>query len=198
VIRSSYIFAIDGTHASGKTTLIYSVAANLKSRNHNCIVLPEPSRNNPLVDDVVLHNSGSFDLPLELDLIATHITQCVRASRKYPIILSDRTPINVLAYTNLLITLDNPKEKQILNSAEFFTYNLATYYDMVFYCQDYYSQIQANDKMRSKVINIQSEIDIKTREYYKIANINLELIPKGKSLSEKTESVIEKILCIIK
>jgi thymidylate kinase len=198
MIRESYVFAIDGTHASGKTTLLYSVAAYLKSRNFNCIVLPEPSRNSPLVDDVVLHNSGSFDLPLELDLIATHLIQCIRASRKYPIILSDRTPINVLAYTNLLVKLKNKNEKRILNSVEIFIYNWSSSYDLIFYCQDYYSQYQADDKMRTKVLNIQSEVDTQTREYYKKANIELEYIPKGKLLSDQTEWVINKIINKIK
>ena len=70
MLRNVPLVAFDGTHSSGKTTLIYAVASELKMRGVNCVVLPEPARNSPLVDDVVLRNIGSFDLPLKTDLFA--------------------------------------------------------------------------------------------------------------------------------
>ena len=99
MIKGKYLIAFDGTHASGKTTLIYYIAARLKEKGINSVVLPEPARNSPLVDDVVLRELENFDIPLEIDLVMNHISQCIRGTRDGEIILSDRTPINVLAYT---------------------------------------------------------------------------------------------------
>lgn len=193
MIRSSLLIAFDGTHASGKTTLIYSVAAQLKQMGINCQILPEPARNSPLVDDVVLRDIGNFDIPLELDLIASHIMQCTRATRNSSLILSDRTPINVLAYTNLLCKPNNEMESKLLENVSSFVNTWMHYYDLIFYCQDYFSPNHKNDKMRSKVEDIQAEVDEQNRILYESSKINIEFLPRDLSLLDRTSAVINTI-----
>lgn len=191
MIRGIPAIAFDGTHSSGKTTLKYSVASELKEMGINCVVLTEPARNSPLVDDVVIRERGDFDLPLELDLIACHISRNIRASRHGSFILADRTPANVIAYTKLLVRMNDEREEQLLHAAENFVRQWLKVYDLVFYCQDYFKVDLNSDPMRSKVADLQLQLDIQTRKEYKNAGIFLNKIPKNLSNSERTEYVLD-------
>jgi molybdopterin-guanine dinucleotide biosynthesis protein len=51
-LRDAKLVAFDGTHASGKTTLLYAVAARLRREGVHVGVLGEPARQSPFVDDV--------------------------------------------------------------------------------------------------------------------------------------------------
>jgi hypothetical protein len=105
-LRAARLVADDGTHASGKTTLSYAVAALLLRRHGVHVgVLGEPARLSPFVDDVVIHKAGDFDMLLELDLFALQITQCVRGARSYDVVLADKIVINVLTYCKLVVPI---------------------------------------------------------------------------------------------
>jgi thymidylate kinase len=101
-LRNATLVAFDGTHASGKTTLIYAVAAQLRRQGVHVGILGEPARTSPFVDDVVIHKADEFDMLLELDLFAAQIRNCVRAARQYDVVLADKTLTNVLAYCKLV------------------------------------------------------------------------------------------------
>lgn len=190
MIRGKPLIAFDGTHASGKTTLKYHVAARLKEKGINCAVLSEPARRSSLVDDVVLRNVGAFDIPLEVDLIMNHISQCIRGTRDGEIILSDRTPINVLAYTNKLVSSQNELENELIEKCSLVVGSWAKFYDLIFYCQDFYSADLLRDNLRSKVIDIQKDIDLETRRQYSQFDCKLQYIPAGLSLEEKSDFVL--------
>lgn len=193
MIKGKVLIAFDGTHASGKTTLKYLIAAKIKERGINCVVLPEPARNSALVDDVVLRNKGDFDVPLEVDLIMNHISLCIRGAREGDIILSDRTPVNVIAYTKLLVNSSDEMENGLLERSELLVEKWINFYDVVFYCQDFYEADIAKDNLRSKVAGIQSEVDIETRKQYERFGCNLQYIPKGFSSEEKSNFVMKVI-----
>jgi len=191
MIKGKILIAFDGTHASGKTTLKYLIASKLKERGFNCVVLPEPARNSALVDDVVLRNKGKFDIPLEVDLIMNHISQCIRGARDGDIILSDRTPVNVIAYTQLLIESSDEMEIGLLERCDSLVGKWIEFYDLVFYCQDFYQADITKDNLRSKVVGIQSEVDSETRNQYKRFGFDLQYIPRGFSSEEKANFVME-------
>lgn len=190
MIKGKTLIAFDGTHASGKTTLKYLMAAKLKEIGINCVVLPEPARNSVLVDDVVLRNKGDFDIPLEIDLIVNHISLCIRGARDGDIILSDRTPVNVLAYTKLLVDSSDEMENGLLERCESLVEKWVEFYDLVFYCQDFYQADISKDNLRSKVVGIQSDVDSETRNQYDRFGCNLQFIPKGLSSEEKANFVL--------
>ena len=190
MIKGKILIAFDGTHASGKTTLKYLIAAKLKEIGINCVVLPEPARNSVLVDDVVLRNKGNFDIPLEVDLIMNHISLCIRGARDGDIILSDRTPVNVLAYTKLLVDSSDEMESGLLERCESLVEKWIEFYDLVFYCQDFYQADISKDNLRSKVVGIQSDVDSETRNQYDRFGCNLQFISKGLSSDEKANFVL--------
>lgn len=193
MIKGKFLLAFDGTHASGKTTLKYQIAAKLKEKGINCVVLSEPARNSSLVDDVVLRGIDNFDIPLEVDLIMNHISQCIRGTRDGEIILSDRTPANVLAYTELLISSENQLENNLLKKCNTLIETWVKFYDLIFYCQDYYVANVTADNRRSKVIEIQKEVDIETRKQYNKFGCEVQFIPEGLSLDEKTDFVLKTL-----
>lgn len=190
MIKGKFLLAFDGTHASGKTTLKYQIAARLKEKGINCVVLSEPARNSSLVDDVVLRGIDNFDIPLEVDLIMNHISQCIRGTRDGELILSDRTPANVLAYTELLISSENQLENDLLEKCNSLVETWVKFYDLIFYCQDYYVADVSTDNRRSKVIEIQKEVDVETRKQYNKFGCEVQLIPEGLSLDEKADFVL--------
>lgn len=191
MIKGKFLIAIDGTHASGKTTLLYYIAAKLKERGVNCIVLQEPARNSPLLDDVILRDIGNFDILIEADLIMNHISQCIRGTRDGDIILSDRTPVSVLAYKNLFVDTSNETETLFWEKCETLVEQWMDFYDLVFYCQDHYKIDVAKDKRRSKALNNQLEADLETQIHYERFHCNLQCIPPNLSLEEKGNCVIE-------
>lgn len=193
MIRNTPLIAFDGTHSSGKTTLIYAVASELKANGINCVVLPEPARESPLVEDVVLHNVGTFDLPLETDLFALHMSQCVRAIRVGRLVIADRTPANIMAYTRLLIHPSNELEQDWFLSMEQFALHWLRLYDKIFYCCDHFKIDLEQDPMRSKVVSIQQQVDDMTRLEYLKSGIELIDIPIGLTLDERKKFVLAEL-----
>lgn len=194
MIKKKFLIAFDGTHASGKTTLLYYVASKLKEKGINCAVLSEPARNSALLDDVILRDKGEFDIPIETDLIMNHISQCIKGTRDGDVILSDRTPVSVLAYTNLLVDKSNEAERLLWESCESLVERWTVFYDLVFYCQDFYQIDIAKDKRRSKALGIQGDVDLETKKQYERINCNLQYIPCSLSLEEKGNFAIQIIM----
>jgi len=193
MIRDKLLIAFDGTNAAGKTTLIYSVASRLKEQGINCEVLIEPARNSPVADAILLYNQGSFDMPAQLELFAMHIVQCVRATKNATIIISDRTPVSTMAYNDMLIANPTKHEKDLIDVAEAFTDVWTAYYDIIFYCQDYFVSTQDDDKIRKGDDEFQRTLDEKTRELYEKANANVVYIPKGLSLADRADFVLNEL-----
>lgn len=193
MIRNTPLIAFDGTHSSGKTTLIYAVAAELKAKGINCVILPEPARISPLVEDVVLHDIGSFDIPLETELFALHLLQCVQACRVGKFVISDRTPANVMAYTHLLVNSLDKKEREFFAAMENATSQWLKFYDLIFYCCDHFNINLDEDRLRSKVVGIQDSVDEMTRLEYKKANIQPIDIPCGLQLKERVDFVLSNL-----
>lgn len=193
MIKDCYLIAFDGSHASGKTTLKYAVAAKLKEMGLDCVVLSEPARNNPLVDDVVLRDHEEFDIPLEIDLLMNHISSCIRGTRNGNVILSDRTPVSVIAYTNLLVKSKDDKELDIWKKCDGLVESWIKFYDLIFYCQDFYSENENQDKMRCKVVGMQQPVNLETRKQYEKFNCNLQYIPRELTLEKKADWVIDTI-----
>lgn len=193
MIRDIPLIAFDGTLSSGKTTLIYAVASELKANGMNCVVLSEPARESPLMEDIVLHNNGTFDLPLETDLFALHMIQCVRATRVGRLIIADRTPVSTMAYTRLLIHPSNEMEQDWFLSMEQFALHWSRLYDIVFYCCDHFNIDLEQDPTRSKYVSMQQQVDDMTRKEYLKSGIELIDIPAGLTLDERKRFVLDAL-----
>ena len=160
MLRDCTVLAVEGTHASGKTTLTHALAAYYRERGIHVAIVEEPARHSPFIEEVVVHGKGAFDLETEVDLFAAQLSAQLRAARQHTMIICDKTIANVLAYAWLV--LETPPGSQAaatVAAMEAFCHAWADVYDVVFYCCDRFSQHQAGDPYRAKVLDLQPAAD---------------------------------------
>ena len=160
MLRDCVVLAIEGTLASGKTTLTHALAAYYRERGIDVAAVGEPARHNPFIEEIVVHGKGQFDLETEVDLFAAHLSAQLRAARQHPMIIADKTIANVLAYAWLVLqTPPGSREGKVLDAMQAFCQAWAPTYDVVFYCCDRFDQNQRGDAYGSRVLNLQSAAD---------------------------------------
>ena len=103
MLRDCVVLAIEGTHASGKTTLTHALAAYYRERGIHVATVEEPARHSPFIEETVVHGKGAFDLECETDLFAAQLSAQLRAARQHTMIICDKTIANVLAYAWLVL-----------------------------------------------------------------------------------------------
>lgn len=193
-LRHAKLLAFDGTHASGKTTLIYAVAASLRRQGVHVTTLGEPARTSPFVDDVVIHKTGDFDMALELDLFAAHITNSLRAARSHEVVLCDKTPTNVLAYCKMLLKVEpGTWDAEMADAMDGFCRAWGQAYDVVFFCQDHYGTVQRGDKYRTRVADLQVQADSLVRAQYTRLGQQIIEIPRGLDIDKRARWVVARI-----
>lgn len=193
-LRHAKLLAFDGTHASGKTTLIYAVAASLRGQGVHVTTLGEPARTSPFVDDVVIHQAGDFDMALELDIFAAHIMNSLRAARSHEVVLCDKTPTNVLAYCKMLLRVEpGTWDAETADAMDGFCRAWGQVYDAVFFCQDHYRTRKRGDRYRSRVADLQVQADGLVRaEYTRLCQPIIE-IPRGLDMDKRVRWVVARI-----
>ena len=103
MLRDCIVLAIEGTHASGKTTLTHALAAYYREQGIHVATVEEPARHSPFVEEIVVHGHGRFDLETEVDLFAAQLSAQLRAARQHTMIICDKTIANVLAYARIVL-----------------------------------------------------------------------------------------------
>jgi len=160
VLRDCVVLAVEGTHASGKTTLTHALAAYYREQGVHAATVEEPARNSPFIEEIVVHGKGDFDLECEVDLLAAQLSAQLRAARQHTMIICDKTIANVLAYAWLVLQAPpGSREAATLAAMESLCRAWASSYDAVFYCCDRFSQHQAGDHYRAKVLDLQPAAD---------------------------------------
>ena len=115
------MLAIEGTHASGKTTLTHALAAYYRERGIHVATVEEPARHSPFIEEIVVHGKGEFDLETEVDLFAAQLSAQLRAARQHTMIIADKTIANVMAYAWLVLqTPPGSREAAVLDAMKAF------------------------------------------------------------------------------
>ena len=160
MLRDCTVLAVEGTHASGKTTLTHALAAWYREHGIHVATVEEPARRSPFIEEIVVHGKGSFDLECEVDLFAAQLSAQLRAARQHTMIICDKTVANVLAYARIVLPAPpGSREADSLAAMETFCRAWAGTYDAVFYCCDRYSQHQPGDPYRAQVLDLQPAAD---------------------------------------
>lgn len=102
-VRDCVVVAVEGTHASGKTTLVHALAAHYRARGALVDCAAEPARTSPFIEETVIYGKGAFDLVTEVDLFAAQLTATLRAARHQHLLICDKTIVNVLAYARMVL-----------------------------------------------------------------------------------------------
>src|SRR6266508_75480 len=182
-IRDTTIVAIEGTHATGKTTLVHALTAHYRLRSVNVVCSGEPARTSPFIEEIVLHGKGSFDLATEVDLFAAQLEHQLRVSRHHQLAIFDKTIANVLGYARLVLDApDGSMERCVLDAMAAFCRAWAPVYDAVFYLHDRYDAHTATDPLRARVLDLQEDTDHAVRAACTDSSLRLIDVPLGLNL----------------
>src|SRR5207244_3376367 len=145
------VVAVEGTHASGKSTLVHALTAHYRARGVLVDCTAEPARTSPFIEEIVIHGKGVFDLETEVDLFAAQLSATLRGARHHKLLICDKTIVNVLAYARLVLPVAaGGHVAAVLDAmAGFCRAWTPRTYDAVFYLPDRYAQ--PADPLRAKV-----------------------------------------------
>lgn len=190
-IRDCTVIAIDGTHASGKTTLIHALTAHYRRQGVNVAATGEPARSSPYMEEIVLHNQGTFDLAAEVDVFAAQLQFQLRTARNHQLLIADKTVVNVLAYARMLLQIDpGSLDANVLDAMEIFCRAWVPTYDLVFFTQDHYKQ--PSDHFRAKVAGLQGAAAITLRQYYDDLGVPVLDVPAGLETDQRVNWIAEQ------
>ncbi|MFE9686803.1 AAA family ATPase [Streptomyces sp. NPDC006285] len=193
-IRECRVIAVEGTQAAGKTTLVHALTSYLREQSIGATCTGEPARTSPFMEDIVLHGVGNFDLVAELDLFAQHFTVPLRAARHHQVLITDKTPANVLALASLVLDRTEPSTGPVLAAAKALCRAwMPTAYDAIVYCRDRYDQKAGGDRMREKVLSIQDESDSAIYDACRATGVPILEMPTGLTASERVEWTVGRL-----
>jgi predicted ATPase len=194
VLRDCIVLAIEGTHASGKTTLTHALAAHYRQRGIHVTTVAEPARNSPFIEEIVVHGKGQFDLETEADLFAAQLSAQLRAARQHAMIIADKTIANVMAYARLVLQAPpGSREAAVLDAMNAFCQAWAPAYDAVFYCCDRYAQHQHGDPYRARVLDLQAAADRVVRSTCATAGQRVIDIPPTMTTAERVHWITTRV-----
>lgn len=194
MLRDCVVLAIEGTHASGKTTLVHALAAWYRERGIHVTTVEEPGRHSPFIEEIVVHGQGRFDVACEVDLFAAQLSAQIRATRQHAMIICDKTVANVLAYARLVLPAPpGSRDAATLAAMEAFCRAWAGVYDSVFYCCDRFSQYQPGDPYRAKVLHLQSAADRVVRSTCATTGQKVIDIPPSMTTAERVRWITARV-----
>ena len=194
MLRDCTVLAIEGTHASGKTTLTHALAAYYRERGIHVACVEEPARHSPFIEEIVVHGKGRSGVECEADLFAAQLSAQLRAARQHTMIICDKTIANVLAYAWLVLPAPpGSREAATLAAMETFCRAWASTYDAVFYCCDQFSQHQAGDPYRAKVLDLQPAADRVVRSMCATVGQRVTDIPPNMSTADRVQWIAARV-----
>ena len=194
MLRDCVILAVEGTHASGKTTLTHALAAHYREQGIHVATVEEPARHSPFIEEIVVHGKGAFDLETEVDLFGSMLSAQLRAARQHTMIIADKTIANVMAYAWLVLqTPPGSRESAVLEAMKAFCEAWAPTYDAVFYCVDRFDQHQQGDPYRAKVLDLQTAADRVVRSTCATAGQRIIDIPPNMTTDERVGWIASRV-----
>jgi hypothetical protein len=181
-IRDCTVIAVEGTHASGKTTLVHALTSYYRERGVHANCTGESARSSPFMEEIVLHGKGKFDLVAELDTFARQLTDQLRAARHHDLLITDKTALNVVAYARLLLP---DEDSSVVDAMLQLCTATSTLYDAVLYTSDAYNPRQPGDAWRTKVADQQAQVDRTLRELAAQASMAFIDVPQGFTTMER-------------
>jgi thymidylate kinase len=189
-IRDCTVIAIEGTHASGKTTLVHALTSHLRAQSIHAESTNEPARYSPFMEEIVLHGKGTFDLVAELDLFAAQLTTQLRAARHHAVLVTDKTLANVVAYARLLLPAT---DEVTLKAMAELCHAVSGMYDAVFYCSDTFDPNQRRDSFRAKVADRQHDVDHELRNTCAETGVPLIDVPQGLDTAARVAWISQRL-----
>jgi len=184
MIRNCVVVAVEGTHASGKTTLVHALTSHLRERSVHTACTGEPARHSPFMEEIVIYGRGEFDLVAEFDLLGAQLTTQLRAARHQQLLVTDKTLANVVAYARLFL---READASAVDAMAGLCRAVAGMYDAVFYTSDVFDPRAGGDTFRARVADRQHEVDHALREACADAGLPLICVPTWLSTAQRVE-----------
>jgi len=192
-VRRCVLVGIEGTHASGKTTLVHALTAHYRERGVLVDCTGEPARTSPFIEETVIHGKGVFDLPTEVDLYAAQLSATLRGARHQHLLICDKTVVNVLAYARMVLPAPpGSQEAAVLDAmAGFCRVWAPATYDAVFYLPDRYQH--PADPMRAKVAHLQEQTADAVRDTCADIGLPLVDVPAGLDVPARVAWIARRV-----
>ena len=188
------MIAVEGTQAAGKTTLVHALTAHCREQAINVACTGEPARESPFMEAIVLHGRGEFDLAAELDLFALQLSTSLRAARNHRLLITDKTPANVLALSRLVLDTTTPGTSETLEAMEAMCRAwMPQAYDLVVYCRDRYDQSAGGDQFRNKVLDLQDDADRVIYQTLKDSRVPLMELPTELDTTHRVQWIADQV-----
>ncbi|MFF9667135.1 hypothetical protein ACF1FY_34280, partial [Streptomyces althioticus] len=153
-----------------------------------------PARVSPFLEEIVLHGKGHFDLTAELDAFAAQLTTTMRTSRNHSLLITDKTPANVLAYARLLLNQNDAQVRAVLRSMESLCNAwMPLAYDVVIHCRDHYDQEAGGDRFRGKVLHLQNETETTVYDAILDSGVPILDLPQGLTTQARVEWIAKAL-----
>ncbi|MBS3142359.1 AAA family ATPase [Candidatus Woesearchaeota archaeon] len=135
--------AIVGVHGTGKTALVYDVAATLKMHHHvNVGVTSEGARSCPYL---LAHD---FVPEAETNIFARQLVAETDSIRLYDLVICDKSPAEVVMYANLFFPTPSPAHEAQFAAIEAFARMHMRSYDAIFRTTTLFDLTLTDDPMR--------------------------------------------------
>lgn len=183
-IRNCAVIAVEGPHASGKTTLVHALTSHYREQGIHVTATGEAARHSPFMEEIVLHHTGDFDLICELDALAAHLTEQLRAARHHQLLICDKTLANIIAYSRMLLPATHADAIAAMAGLCAATTGL---YDVVLYTADTFNPRQPGDHFRDKVADKQHQLGALLRQELHAHRLPLIDLPTGLNTHQRVE-----------
>jgi predicted ATPase len=183
-IHGCTVIAVEGTYASGKTTLVHALASHFREQGVDIACVDEPARHSPFMEDIVLRGRGKFDVAAELDTFAAMLTSHLRAARNHAALVTDETPLNVVAYARSVLS---PWDKPVIDAMLGLAAATSSHYDAVLYVSDAFDARQNGAVSRSSAADQQAVIDAALRKAATQAGVTLIDVPPGQTTGQRVQ-----------
>ena len=194
-VRDCTVLAVEGTQASGKTTLVHALVSYYRERGIHAACTDEAARASPYIEEIALHDAGAFDLVTELDLYAAQLSAQLRAARHHRLLIADKTVMNVTAYARLLLDpAGDAQEAAVLSAIEALSAAWAPgAYDAVIYATDHFGETGGGDRYRSKVLGLQTAVDHSVRQACTTAGVRILDLPAGLQTPDRVRWIADQV-----
>jgi predicted ATPase len=193
-VRDCTVLAVEGTQASGKTTLVHALVAHYRERGIHAGRTEEAARLSPFIEDAVLRGTGSFDLAAELDLYAAQLSDQLRAARRHRLLIADKTVMNVSAYARLLLPAADPRTEAVLAAIDGLSAAWAPEaYDAVIFTSDHFAETIPGDEYRSKVLGLQGAVAQAVRQACRTAGVGVLELPEGLTTAARIQWIDDQV-----
>ena len=146
------------------------------------------------MEEIVLHGKGAFDLPAEIDLFGQQLSVPLRAARHHQVLITDKTPANVTALARLVLDSTEPGTGAVLAAAEAFCRAwMPLTYDAIVYCRDRYDQKAGGDRMREKVLALQTPAEMAIYEACRATGVPILELPTGLTTAERVHWIAAEV-----